>query len=168
MLVALSAPAAVHDVAAATCTGGSLGLTSPSAVTFPSLTLNGLDATLTTQVSLTPSDMTGTNAGWNITGTSTTFDDGAGHTLPVTATSVTAGSATADAGTCTLPTNSIAYPATLPAGATAPAAAKLFDAATSTGTGTSTVQLTFSLAVPADAHAGTYSSTWTLSIVSGP
>jgi hypothetical protein len=67
-----------------------------------------------------------------------------------------------------LPTNSVAYPVTLPAGATAPAAAKLYDAAANTGAGPTNVTLTFQLAVPANAYNGSYTSTWTFTIASGP
>jgi len=70
--------------------------------------------------------------------------------------------------TCVLPTNSITYPYTLPAGGTAPAATKLYNAAASTGTGAATITPTWKLAVPATASVGTYTSTWTFSLVSGP
>jgi hypothetical protein len=57
---------------------------------------------------------------------------------------------------------------TLPAGSTPPASAKLVDAAVSTGSGPSTVTLGFHLAVPASAHSGSYASTWTFTLASGP
>jgi hypothetical protein len=74
----------------------------------------------------------------------------------------------ATAGTCRLPTNAIAYPVTLPAATTAPTAVKLYDAAAATGLGPSTVTLTFKLSVPPNAYNGSFSSTWTFSLVSGP
>jgi len=65
-------------------------------------------------------------------------------------------------------TNSVSYPYSLPAAASAPSATKLFNAAVNTGEGNETVTVTWSLAVPSTAQPGTYTSTWTLSLVSGP
>ena len=114
-------------------------------------------------------DSTGAGAGWNITGTSTTFTAGA-RTLPTTATTVAAGPTVAcDASvTCTTATNSVTYPCSLPAATTAPTATKLFNAAASTGMGNQTVTPTWKLSIPANSFAGSYTSTWTLSLVSGP
>ena len=150
------------------CTGGSLALTSPASVAFPTVTLNGKDQTATITGAFTPNDQTNSNAGWNIAGTSTTFVNGASKTLATTATEIKSASASAASQNCSLPTNGLAYPITLPAGATAPAAAKLYDAAANTGAGPSTVTLTFDLAVPAKTYNGSYSSTWTFTISSGP
>lgn len=149
------------------CGGGSLGLTAPASGSFPTTTLNGASRTLTTTLSFTPNDATASEAGWNLTGTSTTFTTGS-HTLPTTATTVTAGSAALAAGTCQLPTNGIGYPVTLPAATVAPTAVKLYDATATTGLGTSTLTLTLGLAVPTAVHAGAYTSTWTFSLASGP
>jgi len=149
------------------CGGGSLGLTPPSTAPFGSLTLNGSNQSLTANLAFTPSDATGSSSGWNLDGTSTTFTAGT-HTLPTTATTVTAASVAAASGTCRLPTNSIAYPVTLPAAATAPAAVKLYDAAANTGLGTSTLTLTFKLSLLPNVFTGAYSSTWTFTIASGP
>ena len=122
---------------------------------------------MTANLAFTPSDASGSSSGWNLDGTSTTFTAGT-HTLPTTATTVTAASVAAASGTCRLPTNSIAYPVTLPAAATAPAAVKLYDAAANTGLGTSTLTLTFKLSLLPNVFAGAYSSTWTFTIASGP
>jgi hypothetical protein len=151
----------------APCSGGSLGLTVPSSVAFPSLTLNGSDQTVSTTVALTPDDETGGGAGWNITGTSTTLT-GSSRTLPTTATSVTTATVAAAGGNCSLPTNAIAYPVTLPAGTSPPTPVKLYNAAAGTGAGPATVTLTARVAVPANAFSTTYTSTWTLAIASGP
>jgi hypothetical protein len=56
----------------------------------------------------------------------------------------------------------------VPAGSTAPTATKLLNAATASGVGNQTVTPTFKLAVPANTYAGTYTSTWTLTLASGP
>ncbi len=151
-----------------TCSGGSLGMTAPSSASFSAVTLNGTDQTVSTTLVLTPDDETGSGSGWNITGTSTTFNDGSGHTLSTSATSVTAASSAAGSPSCNLPTNSISYAVTLPAGSSPPTAVKLYNAATGTGKGQQNVTLTLRLSVPANAFRGTYTSTWTFAVVSGP
>jgi hypothetical protein len=44
----------------------------------------------------------------------------------------------------------------------------MFNAAANTGGGDETVTVTWQLSVPATTAVGTYTSTWTLSLVSGP
>jgi len=150
------------------CAGGSLTIESSPTLSFPSVGLNAYDRTTTVNVAVTTDDETGTSNSWNLTATSTTFDAGSGRTLPTTATRITAGSAVAHAGNCSTPTNSIGYPITLPAGSSPPTAVTIFDAAANTGKGPSDVTLTAVVSVPGRARAGTYSSTWTLTIASGP
>ena len=160
--------AAVATFKPVTCKSGTLGLTPPSTVSFPAVTLNGVDRTATASAALTPSDMSGNASGWNVQATSTTLTNAAGKTLPTTATTVSAATATGATGTCDLPTNTITYPLTLPAGATAPTAVKVYNAAVSTGGGPLTLTLSIQLAIPAKAYSGSYSSTWTFTIASGP
>jgi hypothetical protein len=150
------------------CGGGSLSLTAPATAAFGSLTLNGTNQSVTTNLSFTPTDGTASSSGWNLTGTSTTFKNAGSKTLPTTATTVTAGSVAATASTCRLPTNAITYPVTLPAAGVAPTAVKLYNAAAATGLGPSTVTLTAKLSLPPNSYNGVYSSTWTFSLVSGP
>lgn len=145
----------------------------PGNVAFPGVTLNGADQTKTQTQAFDVSDATGSTSGWAITATSTTFTAGA-HTLSTAATTIP--SAPTDAcdalSTCTLATNAISYPYTLPAAAVAPTATKLFNAAANTGMGNQTVTPTWQLAVPATTWAGgagtPYTSTWTFTLVSGP
>ncbi len=151
------------------CSGGSLTMGAPSSTTINAVTLDGTDQTTTGTVVLTPDDERGSGTGWNITGTSTTFTTSAPvHTLSTTTTKATSGSATAGSGNCSLPTNSIGYPVTLPAGSTPPTAVKLYNAAANSGAGPANVTLNFQLSIPANTFRGTYTSTWTLAIVSGP
>ncbi len=149
------------------CSGGSLTLTAPAAVSVGA-TLSGVDQSTITNAQFIATDNTGTASGWSIAGTSTLFGDAGGHTLPATATTVTGASATAGAGNCSLPTNTVSYPTTLPAGASAPAPVRIYDSAAGTGTGATNVALTFSIALPANTLSGTYTSTWTFSVSSGP
>jgi hypothetical protein len=178
VVLALAAAALVVPVAAvaatgtATITAGSLAFVGSVPNVSFSATLNGLDQTVTSTQALDVSDATGSGTGWNLTATSTTFSTGGGtpKLLSTTATSLTgAPTDTCDASsTCTLGTNSVTYPYVLPAGATAPTATKLFNAAANTGLGNQTVTPSWKLAVPASTFAGTYTSTWTISLVSGP
>ncbi len=150
------------------CSGGSLTVKASPTVTFPSVTLNAYNASTSLAVELTLGDETGSGSGWNLNGTSTTLTAGAGKNLPTTATTITAASSSAATGNCSLPTNSITYPVTLPAGTTAPTAIKLFNAAANTGRGPTTVKLTAKVALPANTRSGSYTSTWTLAIATGP
>ena len=150
------------------CTGGSLTVTPPGTVTFNAVTLNGLDTTTTATWAISASDMRGSGAGWQLQATSTQFSDGSGHTLPLTATTATSVGVSAGSGNCTLPTNSVTYPVSVPAGPGPPTAVKIYNSATNTGGGPATVTVTFTLAVPSQTRAASYSSTWTLTIASGP
>ncbi len=163
-----SLPAAA-TTGTATISAGSLAFVSTPPNVSWSATLNGLDQTPTTTQALDVGDATGSGTGWNITATSTTFTAGA-HTLSTAATTVTAAPTDAcDASaTCTVATNAIAYPYTLPAAGTAPTATKLFNAAANTGMGNQTATPTWKLGIPANTFAGTYTSTWTISLVSAP
>jgi hypothetical protein len=149
------------------CSGGSLGLTAPPSATFPGVTLDGTDQNVTSSLVVVPDDERGSGVGWNITATSTTFTS-SGRTLPTTATTITGATTSAATGMCVGPTNAVAYPVTLPAAAVAPTAVKAFNAAATTGTGAVNVTLALRLTAPANAYVGTYTSTWTIGIVSGP
>ena len=169
VLVALSAPPAAPLTGTATITAGTLAFVSaPGNITFAA-TLNGADQTVTQTQAIDVGDATGSGTGWNLTATSTTFTAGA-KTLATTATTVTAAPTdVCDGGaTCTLATNSIGYPYTLPAATTAPTATKLFNGAANTGLGNQTITPSWKLSVPASTLTGSYTSTWTLSLVSGP
>lgn len=165
--IALLVPCAGPSWAA--CTGGGLGLTAPTTLTFPAATLSGVDQDVTTTLALTGDDQSGTGTGWKLTGTSTTLTSGA-NTLPTSATTITGVTRTAGTGNCSLPANAVTYPVTLPAAATAPAAVKLFSAAAGAYSGTGAIDLSVGLKirVPANARTGTYASTWTLTMVTGP
>ena len=153
-----------------TVTAGTL--TESNATTpAPSATLNGTDQTVTYTLTITLNDATGSGTGWNLTITSTTFTTGGGspHTLSTTASSITGvTSACVASTTCMNPTNAITYPMTVPAAASAPTAVKFFNAAANSGLGKFTITPTVAISLPADIYAGTYTSTITLAIVSGP
>jgi hypothetical protein len=151
----------------------SLATLSASTTAAPSFSanLNSGDQTKTFTVPLTVSDTrTGASAGlgWNTTITSTQFSSGT-KTLPASISTITAvSSSCANGGLCTNPTNTIAYPLAVPAGAEPPTAVKFFSAAAATGKGVFTLTPTVSVAVPQNSFTGTYTSTLTIAIVSGP
>jgi hypothetical protein len=149
--------------------GPAISLTAPASASV-TVTLNGSDQTPTYTAGLSAQDQTGSGAGWNITITSTQFTTGAPvHTLVTTASTVTSvAMVCAGPGTCTNPTNAITYPFGVPAGAGPPAAVKMYNAAANTGMGNFTITPTVQVAIPANAFAGTYTSTVTFAIVSGP
>ncbi len=68
----------------------------------------------------------------------------------------------------TAPTNSLGYPIAVPDGASAPAAVKFFNAAANTGMGRFTVTPTINVAILGNSYAGSYTSTVTFAVVSGP
>lgn len=149
--------------------GSALSVASSASPTFSASLDNG-DASPTYAVTLLTQDTSGTGAGWNETLTSTQFTTSApgNHVLAATASTVV-GVAAADAtGTDTPPSNLIAYPVAVPAGLSAPDPVKIFDAATDTGMGRFTITPTVAVFVPQDSYSGTYASTLTLAIVSGP
>jgi hypothetical protein len=172
-----AASSASAATASETVSAGSLSFinSTPGNVTFPGVTLNGADQVKTATQAFDVSDATGSNSGWAITATSTAFTAGGGHTLSNNSTTIQ--SAPTDAcdasSTCTLATNSISTPYTLPAASgTAPTATKMYNAATNTGMGNQTITPTWSLSVPSTTWAGgagsPYTATWTFTLVSGP
>jgi hypothetical protein len=152
-----------------TLTGSSLSLTTTAAPSF-SDNLDLGDQTPTYTVPSNAQDTRGNGAGWNLTITSTQFTTGGAtpSTLATNASSLTGVTSACASGTCTNPTNAITYPVAVPAGATAPTAVKFFDAAASSGMGKFTITPTIGVFVPQNSFAGTYTSTLTLAIVSGP
>jgi len=169
LMACVSGAAALTSTA--TVSSGSLGfVAAPPSVAFTD-TLNGKDQTASATQAINVDDATGSGAGWNLTATSTTFAAGA-HQLSTAATTLTAApKAACDAGvTCVKATKTalVAYPYTLPAATVAPTATRMFNSAANKGLGEQTVTATWKLAVPANTYSGTYASTWTLSLISGP
>ena len=152
-----------------TVSAGALSVATAAAPTFSANLATG-DQTPAYTLPLTANDTTGTGAGWNLTITSTQFTTGGGtpHTLATNASTITGVTSACATGTCTNPTNAVTYPVGIPAAATAPTAVKFFNAAANTGLGSFTVTPTVGVFVPASTFAGSYSSTLTVSIVSGP
>lgn len=171
-IATLAAPAS-SLAASATATGNVSGSTfsvgTSSAPSF-SANLDSGDSTPTYNAALTSQDTRGTGAGWNETITSTQFTTGGGtpNTLAANASSLTGVAVTNGTGSNTAPTNSVSYPVGVPSAATAPAAVKFFNASANTGMGRFTLTPTVGVFVPQNSFAGTYTSTLTIAIVSGP
>ncbi len=167
--IAITSADAANVTATATVNAGSLSMTT-SAAPSTSVTLNGTDQTPTFTIPMTAKDETGSGTGWNLTITSTQFSTGGGspHTLSTSASTITGVSASCAQGTCTNPTASISYPLGVPAAAVAPTAVKFYDSAANTGMGDFTVTPTVQVSILANSFAGTYTSTVTLAVVSGP
>lgn len=170
-LAALLLLPAGANAAAVTAQGTVSGttLTATTSAT-PSFTadLDSGDSTPTYTIPLSLQDTRGTGAGWNVTITSTTFTTAGAKTLSTTASSMTGVTSSCSTGTCTNPVNAITYPLAVPAATTAPAAVKLFNTTANNGMGRFTITPTIAVSVPQNAFAGAYSSTVTVSVVSGP
>jgi hypothetical protein len=136
-----------------------LSLTFGTAPSF-SVSLDGTDQTVPFSFTMTVSG--GTNSGWNITASATQFTV-TGHNLGYpTVTSVPSGACSG--GGCTNAVNLIsAYPIVL--GGTAQ---KIFSDQAGAGKGTIPLTANMTMAVGGNAFAGSYASTLTLTIVSGP
>jgi len=145
-----------------------LFVSTTAAPTF-SANLNGGDHTPTYATPLTVNDTRTTGSlGWNLTITSTQFSTGT-RTLATNASTVTGvTSACANGGLCAILTNSVTYPVNVPAGSSPPTPNKFHNAASATGVGAFIVTPTIAVFVPQNSYAGSYTSTLTVAIASGP
>lgn len=178
-------------VAPAVSFPGGLGFGAPAALTWSGV-LNGqnqnlADATAAHEL-LTVNDQTDSGAGWHVTVSATNFVTAGGSTLPASGvlgvTGSTAGLSTSTAPTaacpgtafCALPDDTaVTYPVVITSAATSPAPSTVYDATAATGIGPVTIggstaanPVGWWVNVPGYAPSGTFSSTVTVSIVSGP
>ncbi len=151
--------------AQAVCSG-TLSLLSSNAVTFPAVTETGFNMTTSATQTIVVGDNTGSGNGWSITLSSTPFVTGSGTTLADSDFTVTATptSSCSGSGSCTVASFANLYPFVLPGGT----AAKLASDSTNAGLGDVQVNCQWNAAIPANSYAGAYSSTWTLTLASGP
>jgi hypothetical protein len=164
----IAAPAsAATSTVTGSVTAGTLSVDTDPTEAF-GVVLDGFDQLPTYTMPTTVTDATGSNAGWNLTISSTQFTSGA-FTIPASASTldVTIPDACEALSTCTLPTNTIApsYPLSIPAGGST---VKYFNASANTGMGTVVNTPTVTVAVPANTHEGDYESTLTLTVDTGP
>lgn len=168
-------PGATCDITGtATLTGGTLTIEAPSTLSWAD-TLTGMDTAVSAAATLTAVDSTGSGAGWNITAAATQFTDGSGDMLPTGSLSLNGaadtesdsmapvdtkeGSSTAATG------NEPTYPAT---GIDGDAPIVLYLADQGSGMGANDLATYWWLSIPGNTKAGTYASTITLQIASGP
>jgi hypothetical protein len=164
--VVVTTPGGSDTAAAAYTYVGSLDVTTPDVDDFADITLNGTALTTTaTMETFTVTDSRGTGVGWNVTVQATQFMSG-GHTLPL--------------GSVSMPQPNVAkstpQSTALPAIMSGPyaidgiSAVKIASAAAD-GSGEGSYIFTpglLTLSVPASTYAGTYTSTVTVSVISGP
>jgi len=143
-------------------TAGAISITAPTTASAP-VTLNGFDQTATFSTTLSIG-APGT-AGWHITAWAPTPTSGS-NTLGgvyVAAQPTT----TCSGGGCVKASPSLSWPVTL--GTTSSGAVKIFNAARNTGNGSAdTVVVPFAIAVAANTLAGSYTTTITFAIATGP
>jgi hypothetical protein len=145
--------------------GGSLSLTYDPSAGAGAL-LDGADQTMTYALPLVVIDSRSNGAGWNVTVTSTSFDDSAGTSFDPVSSIMSTSVACLLNGGCTAPRNLIGYPVPMPA--SAPAPVKVFNADQATGMGVFSLTPTVAVSIPGNAYAGTYVSTLAVAIISGP
>jgi hypothetical protein len=158
LVVAGSAVSAATSTA--TLSGGSLTVAAPASFSY-SGTLTGDVLNLGSNFAVSVNDATGSKAGWQLQASVGVLTDAASDTIPAANHTIQSVAATSITGTA--PVNSITYPMAIPA-----TTAKIYNSALSKGMGKSTETFATQLAVPADAAAGSYSATMTVSIIAGP
>ncbi len=166
--------------------GGPLTLAAPSSLGWTG-TLNGFNQNLvdttTADQSYVVNDATGSGAGWDVTVSATQFTTGTaslgntgtfstnGSIASSTSTTAPDAACSTDA-TCTLPTDTTSYPVAITTAASSPSAVTIYDASTGTGLGSIVIgnadPVGWWLKVPANAAPGSYTSTITLEVNSGP
>jgi hypothetical protein len=148
------------------------GVLSVSSSATPSFSgnLDSGDQTATYTVPLVTIASVSPASGWNETVTSTQLTTGT-RTLSTSASTIASAptiSCNSAEANCTSATNSVSYPVNVPAGSGPPTSVKFINAASGTGAGKFTVTPTVSVSIPQNSFAGTYTSTVTIAIVSGP
>jgi hypothetical protein len=146
--------------------GGTLAVTTPTVGDFTGVTLNGsAQSTTASMGTFNVIDARGTGVGWNVTVQATQFTM-SGHTLPMDSISMPAPTVAKIAATS----------GNTPSITTGPyliddASAVKITSAAADGTGMGSYTFTpgaLTLSIPANAYAGTYTSTVTVSVVTGP
>lgn len=153
--------------------GGELSITT-APIDLGGITLNGTDQTASSAAvsnDWTIVDSRGTGDGYNVTIDTTDFSDGLGNTLDVSSAAslfkikVTAPNIVQLAGGAN-PTSTVQTLTTIPEAPNTPL--KILSAGLGEGMGTYAVHPEFTLGVPANTVAGSYTSTVTVTITSGP
>jgi len=140
----------------------SVTVNTASPVTAPGITLSGDDQstnfTMQYTVAYTGS---GNSLGWNVTAAATTLTSGSSTLPAMKVTNVSSANCTGNG--CVNPTNTVTWPVVL-----STTAQKIFNAQAGTGKGSVVLTATYLVSYPANALAGNYSSTVTISGSTGP
>ena len=130
------------------------------------IALTGADQTTTFTFRVTPTNPAPSDTGgYHLTVVAPNLSDGSGHTLaPGTIQSVAVSGCIFGGCPGTPPTNTVPYPISIPT----VTPVTFFNAAPNTGLANFRVTPTISIAIPANTHAGVYSTTITTAIVAGP
>lgn len=163
-LALMTSAAFASDGTTATVTGGSLGITNPSAANF-SATIEGaaqdVDAALAT---FTVSDLTGTGAGWHVTAQASRFTSTTPRSLATGSLKMSQPTVQANGTTSSDPTIATG-PYTIDNGS----AVQIASADTDEGMGIYDFSATtLTLSLPANVYADAYASTVTISVVTAP
>jgi hypothetical protein len=167
-----TAIAATVGVTSVVTAGTTLSVAGGTPPTF-NATLNGVDQTVNYTLPVVVVDSRGGTLGWNLTVTSTTFTDGSagvGHSFAPNASTISSVTPTCAAGsTCLLPINNVANANLgLPGASGTPV--KYFNASSAAGAGRGTINVdaTVAVLIPANVFAGSFTSTVTVAVSSGP
>jgi hypothetical protein len=170
--VAAAAVAATVGVTSVVTAGTTLSVAGGTPPPF-NVTLNGVDQTVNYNLPVVVVDSRGGTLGWNLTVTSTTFTDGSagvGHSFGMSASTITSVTPTcAVNSTCLLPINNVANTNLGLPGASG-TAVKYFNASSAAGAGRGTINVdaTVAVLIPANVFAGSFTSTVTVAVSSGP
>ena len=155
---------ALISVALLVLPAAALSITTAS-ITFPDVTLDGTDQTLTGSTSPWRADATGTADGWNVTVASSDFDNGAGRTIAVSNFEIRLLDANivVVSGDTNKPVST--QSTFTPLSGTA---LKISSAAVGVGDGVYDLTPNFRLTVPAESFTGNYTATVTIATIVGP
>ena len=137
-----------------------------AAISFPGVTLDGDPHTVDGSTSAWRADAVGETGGWNVTVSSTDFDNGSGKTIAVSNFQIRL----LDANIAWVSGDDINMPVSTQTTFTALSGTGLKIASAAVGDGNGVYDLTpdFRLTVPADTFAGDYTATATVDISAGP
>lgn len=148
---------------------GTLTITTPTVANFGGITLNGTAQTTNAALgTFSVTDARGSGIGWNVTVQATQFTM-TGHTLAMNSISMPAPTvAKADSTSGNVP-SIVAGPYLIDNASAVKISSAALDASAGNGMGSYTYTPgNLTLSVPANAYAGTYTSTVTVSVVTGP
>jgi hypothetical protein len=154
-------------LAALVLTGQAAALSiTTAAITFPEVTLDGTDQTIDGSTSAWQADATGEIGGWNVSVSSTDFDNGSGKIIAVSNFEIRL----LDSNIVWVSGDSVNLPISTQTtyAALSGSALKIASAANGEGNGVYNMTPDFRLSVPAETWVGDYTATLTVSIVAGP